>query len=260
MNPKGTVSVGFNVSEIFDMIDEDEDENFDIQIPECETNQIIVNQSIDVPINRSDVGTIGANVAVQKGRGVGALNCSLRRILSSKAWIEGQFSVGQGFLMIMKGFRNFGEKNFVNCNMYYHASSGRPGVEVVLGRSLTQEVMATVTMKAGIQNNIEANVAWERNKIRLDCGFQIGFKSSLIALSCARRIEYNESKAKAGVKCGTNGLTMDYSCETRLTQHSRLALVMSFGFPAPVVLKVRYVLDQVSSLPVLIGYNYFLID
>lgn len=239
MNPKGTVSVGFNVSEIFDMIDEDEDENFDIQIPECETNQIIVNQSIDVPVNRSDVATIGANVAVQKGRGVGALNCSLRRILSSKSWIEGQFSVGQGFLMVIKGFRNFGEKNFVNCNMYYHASSGRPGLEFVLGRSITQELMATLTMKAGIQNNIEANVAWERNKIRLDCGFQIGFKSSLIALSCARKIEYNESKAKAGVKCGTNGVTMDYSCETKLTQHSRLALMMSFGFPAPVVLKVR---------------------
>ena len=131
MNPKGTVSVGFNVSDIFEIFDEDEEERtLEIHLPECETNQIVVNQSVDVTLNRTDVATIGANVAVQKGRGVGALNTSIRRIISSKSWIEGQVSVGQGLLFILKGFRNFGDKNFVNCNLYYHFSSGRPGLEV----------------------------------------------------------------------------------------------------------------------------------
>lgn len=129
MNPKGSVSVGFNVSDLFEMINE-VDEDIELQLPECETNQIVVNQSIDVPLNRTDIATLGANVAVQKGRGVGALNCSIRRILSSKSWIEGQVSVGQGLLLILKGFRNFGDKNFANCNLYFHAASGKPGVEV----------------------------------------------------------------------------------------------------------------------------------
>lgn len=130
MNPKGTVSVGFNVSEIFEIIDEVDEDEIQIILPECETSQIVVNQSIDVPLNQTDVATVGANVAVQGGRGAGTLSCSVRRILSSKSWIEGQFSIGQGLLMILKGFRNFGNKNFVNCNLYFHASSGKPGIEV----------------------------------------------------------------------------------------------------------------------------------
>ena len=72
----------------------------------------------------------------------------------------------------------------------------------------------------------------------------MGLKSSLIALSCTRKIAYNDSIAKAGVKWGTSSVTMDCSCETKLTQHSRLALIMSFGFPAPVVLKVRFVIQM----------------
>lgn len=190
MNPKGTVSVGFNVSELFDMINEVDEDEFEIQIPDCETNQIVINQSIDITLNQTDIATVGANVSVQKGRGVGALNSSIRRILSSKSWIEGQISVGQGLLIILKGFRRFGTKNFANCNLYLIASSGKPGIELgkrtlkffktvmhifntVFGRSITQEVMGTITLKGGIQNSIEANLAWERDKLRFDCGFQV---------------------------------------------------------------------------------------
>lgn len=88
--------------------------------------------------------------------------------------------------------------------------------------------------------------------------FQMGLKSSLISLSCARKIDYNDSKARAGVKYGTSGLVMDYSCETRLTQHSRLGVVMSFGFPAPVILKIRVSrASQTFVFPILL-YEEFL--
>ena len=33
--------------------------------------------------------------------------------------------------------------------------------------------MATLTMKVGLQNTIEGNLSWERNKLRVDGGLQV---------------------------------------------------------------------------------------
>lgn len=38
---------------------------------------------------------------------------------------------------------------------------------------MTQEVIATLVMKVGIQNSVEGNLSWERDKLRVDCGLQV---------------------------------------------------------------------------------------
>lgn len=111
-NPKGTIIIGVNATDVFEHEDDDDYESEGI-LPAIEVSSMNITQSIEMPLTSANTATISGNLSSQNGRGQGQSthNCahsghfspfagqfvsSLRHIVSPKTWVELQFVVGQG--------------------------------------------------------------------------------------------------------------------------------------------------------------------
>lgn len=130
-NPKGTISCGINATELFDSGDEEYRADWSRSLP-FEVTSITISQSIDAPLSTTESCSLSGNCTVQNGRGNGHLTLSLRRIISDKTWMELQFTIGQGPLITLKGFRTVSKRSFCTANTFVHFGQGgmKPGIEI----------------------------------------------------------------------------------------------------------------------------------
>ncbi|PIK58546.1 putative dnaJ-like subfamily C member 11-like [Apostichopus japonicus] len=84
-NPRGSVTVGIDATELFDSYHYDEDEDF---IPHIEVKNMSIHQSIDAPLTVSETATFSGTLSTQNGNGTGNVSASCRSVLSSKTWGE----------------------------------------------------------------------------------------------------------------------------------------------------------------------------
>ncbi|XP_002735275.1 dnaJ homolog subfamily C member 11-like, partial [Saccoglossus kowalevskii] len=109
-NPRGSVTVGIDATELFDHYGEYEDEFG--STPTIEVSHMSINQSVEAPLTVTETGTLAGNLQTQNGTGGGQITASLRRVLSSKGWAEFEFGAGNGPRIGIKGFRNITRRSF----------------------------------------------------------------------------------------------------------------------------------------------------
>nr|XP_012329018.1 dnaJ homolog subfamily C member 11 [Aotus nancymaae] len=107
-NPKGTISVGVDATDLFDRYDEEYEDVSGSGFPQIEINKMHISQSIEAPLTATDTAILSGSLSTQNGNGGGSVNFALRRVTSAKGWGELEFGAGdlQGPLFGLKLFRN----------------------------------------------------------------------------------------------------------------------------------------------------------
>lgn len=87
-NPKGTISVGIDATDLFDRYDEEYEDVQGSSFPQIEINKMHISQSIEAPLTSTDTAILSGNLSTQNGNGGGSINLALRRVTSAKGWGE----------------------------------------------------------------------------------------------------------------------------------------------------------------------------
>uniref|UniRef100_A0AAY5EQP9 J domain-containing protein n=1 Tax=Electrophorus electricus TaxID=8005 RepID=A0AAY5EQP9_ELEEL len=73
-NPKGTISVGVDATDLFDRYEEDYEEISGGSLPHIEINKMHISQSIEAPLTTSDTAILSGSLSTHNGNGGGNIN------------------------------------------------------------------------------------------------------------------------------------------------------------------------------------------
>ena len=98
-----------------------------------------ISQSIEAPLTLRDTVTMYGQLDTQNGTGVGTVNVSAKRTISSKSWMEFDIGAGDGPRVSVSGHRALTERLFCNGSVLvkFGAHEARPGL---LGSKLIQNL------------------------------------------------------------------------------------------------------------------------
>lgn len=125
-NPRGSISVQINATDLFDHFSDWEDS----YLPSIEVQSMSISQSIEAPLTPYDTITMSGSLSSHNGTGSGTVASSLRHVISAKTWTEVELAVGQGPVITLKGFRNITKRLHSNAQILLHFSplGIRPGL------------------------------------------------------------------------------------------------------------------------------------
>uniref|UniRef100_A0A2K6P6R7 J domain-containing protein n=1 Tax=Rhinopithecus roxellana TaxID=61622 RepID=A0A2K6P6R7_RHIRO len=73
-NPKGTISVGVDATDLFDHYDEEYEDVSGSSFPQIEINKMHISQSIEAPLTATDTAILSGSLSTQNGNGGGSIN------------------------------------------------------------------------------------------------------------------------------------------------------------------------------------------
>ncbi|CAN7938279.1 unnamed protein product, partial [Ixodes hexagonus] len=239
-NPKGTISVGIDASDIFESYYDEDTRGY---LPQMEINSMTFSQSIEAPLSLNDTVTLSGNLSTQNGNGSGSITCSLRHLISSTAWSEFEIGAGNGLFSSVKGFKTISKRSFVSVQgMCQVTPIGlRPGCNIVLARQLGKHTVGYLTWKAGIQSSMNTTVIYDTsygNFYLLFVPLQFGIPNTFAMMSYIYKFP-DEGRLKGSIKVGTFGAVVEYGCERKISQHNTVGASMVIGIPAGITLKLK---------------------
>uniref|UniRef100_A0A8C6V2B3 DnaJ homolog subfamily C member 11 n=1 Tax=Neogobius melanostomus TaxID=47308 RepID=A0A8C6V2B3_9GOBI len=209
-NPKGTISVGIDATDLFDRYEEDYEDMVGGGIPHVEINKMHISQSIEAPLTTKDTAILSGSLSTHNGNGGGTINLALRKVTSTKGWGEIEFGAGDthGPLFGMKVFRNLTPRFFVTaqCGLQFSSRGMRPGVTTVLARHLDKNTMGYLQWRWGIQSSMNTSIVRDTKRLS-----EVSFF----------------------------GTVVEYGAERKISRHSVLGATVSIGVPQGVSLKIK---------------------
>ncbi|XP_077998628.1 dnaJ homolog subfamily C member 11-like [Glandiceps talaboti] len=239
-NPRGTISVGINATELFDQYEDFDDYDYGGS-PSIEVSHMTITQSIEAPLTISETATLSGNLHTQNGTGSGQISASLRHILSSNGWAEFEFGAGGGPMIGIKGFRNITRRSFGTCQALLQIMPNgavKPVVNTVLARQLDKHTVGYLTWKWGGPSSMNSMLIRDTQHSHFMMQFQLGIPISFVLFSFTKKFE-EEGKARLALKAGTFGATVEYGGEKKISKHSRIGATMSIGIPIGVTVKIK---------------------
>lgn len=236
-NPKGSISVGIDATDLFEAYYDDDSGGF---VPHMEINSMNISQSIEAPLSLGDTVTLSGNLSTQNGNGSGSVACSLRHVISATAWSEFEVGAGNGLLCSVKGFKTISKRSFASAQgMFQVTPLGlRPGGNIVLARQLGKHTVGYLTWKAGIQSSMNTTVIWDTNYGHFVGALQFGIPNTFAMVSYTYKFP-DQGRLKGSIKVGTFGAIVEYGCERKISQHNTVGATMVIGIPTGITLKLR---------------------
>lgn len=236
-NPKGSISVGIDATDLFEAYYDDDTKGY---FPQMEINNMTINQSIEAPLSLNDTVTMSGNLSAQNGTGNGTILCSLRHVVSQKMWSEFEIGAGNGLLCGVKGFRTLSKRSFASAQGLLQVTpiGLRPGCNIVLARQLGKHTVGYLTWKAGIQSAMNTTVVWDTSYGHFVGALQFGIPNTFGMVSYTYKFP-NEGRLKGSIKAGTFGAIVEYGVERKISQHNTVGATMVIGIPTGVTLKLR---------------------
>ncbi|MEE6483586.1 hypothetical protein FKM82_013605 [Ascaphus truei] len=243
-NPKGTISVGIDATELFDRYDEDFEDMPGSTFPQIEINRMHISQSIEAPLTATDTAILSGSLSTQNGNGGGSINLALRRVTSAKGWGELEFGAGdlQGPLFGFKFFRNLTPKCFftTNCVMQFSSRGIRPGLTTMMARHLDKNTIGYLQWRWGIQSAMNTSIVRDTKTSHFTMAFQLGIPHSFMMISYQHKFQDEEqTRLKGSIKAGFFGTVVEYGAERKISTHSVLGATVSIGVPQGVSLKIK---------------------
>ncbi|XP_073417830.1 dnaJ homolog subfamily C member 11 [Dendrobates tinctorius] len=243
-NPKGTISVGIDATELFDRYDEDFEDLPGSGFPQIEINRMHISQSIEAPLTATDTAILSGSLSTQNGNGGGSINLALRRVTSAKGWGELELGAGdlQGPLFGLKIFRNLTPKCFftTSCVLQFSSQGVRPGLTTMVARHLDKNTMGYIQWRWGIQSAMNTSIVRDTKTSHFTLAFQLGIPHSFMMVSYQHKFEDEEqTRLKGSIKAGFFGTVVEYGAERKISRHSVLGATVSVGVPQGVSLKVK---------------------
>ncbi|KAG8568614.1 hypothetical protein GDO81_014075 [Engystomops pustulosus] len=243
-NPKGTISVSIDATELFDRYDEDFEDLPGSGFPQIEINRMHISQSIEAPLTATDTAILSGSLSTQNGNGGGSINLALRRVTSAKGWGELEFGAGdlQGPLFGLKLFRNLTPKCFftTSCVLQFSSQGIRPGLTTMVARHLDKNTMGYIQWRWGIQSAMNTSIVRDTKTSHFTMAFQLGIPHTFMMVSYQHKFQDEEqTRLKGSVKAGFFGTVVEYGAERKISRHSVLGATVSIGVPQGVSLKVK---------------------
>ncbi|XP_006873165.1 PREDICTED: dnaJ homolog subfamily C member 11 isoform X1 [Chrysochloris asiatica] len=243
-NPKGTISVGVDATDLFDRYEEEYEDVSGSGFPQIEINKMHISQSIEAPLTATDTAILSGNLSTQNGNGGGSINFALRRVTSAKGWGELEFGAGdlQGPLFGLKLFRNLTPRCFVttNCALQFSSRGIRPGLTTVLARNLDKNTVGYLQWRWGIQSAMNTSIVRDTKTSHFTVALQLGIPHSFALISYQHKFQDDDqTRVKGSLKAGFFGVVVEYGAERKISRHSVLGAAVSVGVPQGVSLKVK---------------------
>ncbi|XP_058913343.1 dnaJ homolog subfamily C member 11 [Kogia breviceps] len=243
-NPKGTISVGIDATDLFDRYEEEYEDVSGSGFPQIEINKMHISQSIEAPLTASDTAILSGSLSTQNGNGGGSINFALRRVTSAKGWGELEFGAGdlQGPLFGLKLFRNLTPRCFVttNCALQFSSRGIRPGLTTVLARNLDKSTVGYLQWRWGIQSAMNTSIVRDTKTSHFTVALQLGIPHSFALISYQHKFQDDDqTRVKGSLKAGFFGAVVEYGAERKISRHSVLGAAVSVGVPQGVSLKVK---------------------
>ncbi|XP_001625184.2 dnaJ homolog subfamily C member 11 isoform X2 [Nematostella vectensis] len=247
-NPKGSVIVGVDATDLFDHYEGLEERG----LPNIEVSNMAIMQSIEAPLTRMDTATLSGSLGVRNGNGSGSVALSMRRVLSYKAWGEVEVGAGDGPTLTFRGFRNLTKRSYATSGVTMQVINGTAlsaGLQTMVARQLDKHTVGYLTWKAGAQSSMNTTVIRETEDYRAVLTLQLGVPNTFGVASVTKKLE--ETRLKLAIKGGIFGMIFEYGIEKKISQHSQLGASISIGVPTGVTLKIKLTrATQVYSFPV----------
>uniref|UniRef100_UPI00398F2C1F dnaJ homolog subfamily C member 11 isoform X1 n=3 Tax=Pristiophorus japonicus TaxID=55135 RepID=UPI00398F2C1F len=242
-NPKGTISVGVDATDLFDRYDEEFEEPGS-GFPQIEINKMHISQSIEAPLTTTDTAVLSGSLSTQNGNGGGSINVALRRVMSAKGWGELEFGAGdiQGPLFGMKIFRNLTSQSFIttHCGLQFSSRGIRPGLTTVLARNLDKNTMGYLQWRWGTQSAMNTSLVRDTKSSHFTIVLQLGIPHSFMLMSYQYKFQDDDqTRVKGTIKTGFFGTLVEYGAERKISRHSILGATVSIGVPQGVSLKIK---------------------
>ncbi|XP_026105670.1 dnaJ homolog subfamily C member 11 isoform X1 [Carassius auratus] len=249
-NPKGTISVGIDATDLFDRYEEDYEEISGSDgggaggLPHIEINKMHISQSIEAPLTTSDTAILSGSLSTHNGNGGGNINLALRRVTSAKGWGEVEFGAGDthGPLFGLKIFRNLTPRCFTtaHCGMQFSSRGIRPALTTMLARHLDKNTMGYLQWRWGTQSSMNTSIVRDTKSSHFTFAVQLGIPHTFIMMSYQYKFQDDDqTKIKGSVKSGFFGTVVEYGAETKISRHSVLGATVSVGVPQGVSLKIK---------------------
>uniref|UniRef100_A0AAZ3SGA4 DnaJ homolog subfamily C member 11 n=1 Tax=Oncorhynchus tshawytscha TaxID=74940 RepID=A0AAZ3SGA4_ONCTS len=203
-NPKGTISVGVDATDLFDRYDEDFEEMPGGGFPHIEINRMHISQSIELEFGAGDI---------------------------------------LGPLFGMKVFRNLTPRCFLTaqCGMQFSPRGVRPSCSLMTARHLDQNTMGYLQWRWGPHSSMTTSVVRDTKTSHFTLALQLGVPHSYLMMSYQYKFQdEDQTKVKGSIKTGWFGTVVEYGAERKISRHSVLAATVSVGVPQGVTLKIRY--------------------
>ncbi|XP_061641849.1 dnaJ homolog subfamily C member 11 isoform X2 [Phyllopteryx taeniolatus] len=243
-NPKGTISVGVDATDLFDRYDEDFEEMPGGGFPHLEINKMHISQSIEAPLTNSDTAVLSGSLSTHNGNGGGSINMTVRRVTSAKGWGELEFGAGDilGPLIGLKVFRNVTQRCFLTaqCGLQFSPRGLRPSCSLMTARHLDQNTMGYLQWRWGPTSAMTTSVVRDTKSSHFTLAVQLGVPHSYLMMSYQYKFQdEDQTKVKGSLKTGWFGTVLEYGAERKISRHSVLSATVSVGVPQGVTLKIK---------------------
>uniref|UniRef100_UPI0037E86314 dnaJ homolog subfamily C member 11-like n=1 Tax=Semicossyphus pulcher TaxID=241346 RepID=UPI0037E86314 len=243
-NPKGTISVGVDATDLFDRYDEDFEEMPGGGFPHIEINKMHISQSIEAPLTNSDTAVLSGSLSTHNGNGGGNINMTVRRVTSAKGWGEVEFGAGDilGPLIGLKMFRNVTPRCFLTaqCGLQFSPRGLRPSCSLMTARHLDQNTMGYLQWRWGPNSAMTTSLVRDTKSSHFTLALQLGVPHSYLMMSYQYKFQdEDQTKVKGSVKTGWFGTVVEYGAERKISRHSVLSATVSIGVPQGVTLKIK---------------------
>ncbi|XP_029358377.1 dnaJ homolog subfamily C member 11-like [Echeneis naucrates] len=243
-NPKGTISVGVDATDLFDRYDEDFEEMPGGGFPHIEINKMHISQSIEAPLTNSDTAVLSGSLSTHNGNGGGNINMTVRRVTSAKGWGEVELGAGDilGPLIGLKVFRNVTPRCFLTaqCGLQFSPRGLRPSCSMMTARHLDQNTMGYLQWRWGPNSAMTTSLVRDTKSSHFTLALQLGVPHSYLMMSYQYKFQdEDQTKVKGSVKTGWFGTVVEYGAERKISRHSVLSATVSVGVPQGVTLKIK---------------------
>ncbi|XP_034725640.1 dnaJ homolog subfamily C member 11 [Etheostoma cragini] len=243
-NPKGTISVGVDATDLFDRYDEDFEEMPGGGFPHIEINKMHISQSIEAPLTNSDTAVLSGSLSTHNGNGGGNINMTIRRVTSAKGWGEVELGAGDilGPLIGLKVFRNLTSRCFLTaqCGLQFSPRGPRPSCSLMTARHLDQNTMGYLQWRWGPNSAMTTSLVRDTKSSHFTLALQLGVPQSYLMMSYQYKFQdEDQTKVKGSVKTGWFGTVVEYGAERKISRHSVLSATVSIGVPQGVTLKIK---------------------
>uniref|UniRef100_A0A8C5D8R5 J domain-containing protein n=1 Tax=Gouania willdenowi TaxID=441366 RepID=A0A8C5D8R5_GOUWI len=231
-NPKGTISVGIDATDLFDHYEEEYEDMEGGGVPHVEINKMHISQSIEAPLTTRDTAILSGSLSTHNGTGGGTINLALRRVTSAKGWGEVCSALTGTFINTL--FMT------AQCGLQVSSRGIRPGFTTVLARHLDKNTMGYLQWKWGVQSSMNTSIVRDTKSSHFTCAMQLGIPHTFLMMSYQYKFQDDDqTKIKGSVKSGFFGTVIEYGAERKISRHSVLGATVSVGVPQGVSLKIK---------------------
>lgn len=244
-NPRGTITLGINASELFD----NDWENADIDYQpsrSIEISSMSIAQTVECPLTIKDTVVLGGNLDTRNGIGQGMFSIMWRRLVSDKGWAELDFHFGSAVGLGITGFRQLTQRCYVRCGARADLTQFgyRPSATFMVAYQFDRNIQGRLTYNLARPSSIVTNVTYSNEVSNLSSNIQLGVKTSFFSLSYVRTFIEHEAKVRGAIRIGTLGSMVECGIEKKVTDFSHIGGTLTVGIPQGVHLKLKMLRGQ----------------